>query len=84
MIVESSGISCAFRIARVFSSDPVRSFENMIFSEHVPKDIYLYDNSGATAVEGLRGMLDEAGDLVSEPFREKFELEYRRGTRAGS
>ena len=65
----------AVRIAKAFDSAPVYTLENMVFMEHMPKTIYMYDDAGPTAVDGLRATLDEAGDLVPESFRKKFEKE---------
>lgn len=65
----------AIQIARAFDADPVFTLENVVFLEHVPKTVYVYDDSGPTAVDGLRTTLDEAGDLVPELFRRKFEKE---------
>ena len=65
----------AVQIARAFDEDPVFTLENVVFLEHVPKTVYVYDDSGPTAVDGLRSTLDEAGDLVPESFRVKFEKE---------
>jgi transcriptional regulator with XRE-family HTH domain len=61
----------AVSMARAFDSDPVYTLENMLFTEHAPKNVYFYDDSGPTAVEGLRGTLEELGDLVPPSFRGK-------------
>ncbi|MBO4297932.1 MAG: helix-turn-helix transcriptional regulator [Clostridia bacterium] len=63
----------AVQMARAFDADPVYTRENMIFTEHIPETVYFYDDAGPTAVEGLRGTLDEAGYMVSASFRRKFE-----------
>ena len=63
----------AVSMARAFDSDPVYTMENMLFTEHAPKDVYFYDNSGPTAVEGLRSTLEELGDLASASFRRRLE-----------
>ncbi len=65
----------AVQIARTFDEDPVYTQENMVFLEHVPKTVYVYDDAGPTAVDGLSATLDEAGALASESFRRKFERE---------
>ena len=63
----------AVSMAAAFDGDPVYTLENMLFTEHAPKNVYFYDDSGPTAVEGLRGTLEELGDLVPPSFRGKFE-----------
>ena len=63
----------AVSMARAFDSDPVYTLENMLFTEHAPANVYFYDDSGPTAVEGLRGTLEDLGDHVSASFRRKFE-----------
>ena len=63
----------AIQMARNFDRDPVYTLENVLFTEHAPKTVYFYDDAGPTAVDGLRNTLIEAGDLVSESFRRKFE-----------
>ena len=65
----------AVQIARAFDEDPVFTLENVVFLEHVPKTVYVYDDSGPTALDGLRATLDEAGNLVPESFHRKFEKE---------
>lgn len=65
----------AVQTARAFDDGPVYTLENMIFTEHVPKSVYFYDDRGPTALDGLRGTLNEAGDLAPESFRRKFEKE---------
>ena len=66
------------RIARAFDADPIYTLENIIFAERVDKGAF-YDAAGPTAVDGLKGTLDEAvtsfGDVVTEGFRKKFEQE---------
>ena len=61
----------AVELARSFDEDPVYTLENICFTEHAPHNVYFYDDAGPTALEGLRGMLEEAGDLISASFREK-------------
>lgn len=63
----------AVQTAKRFDADPVYTLENVIFTEHIPKTVYFYDDAGPTAVEGLRGTLDEAKEMVSASFREKLE-----------
>ena len=65
----------AIQIARTFDADPVYTLENVVFLEHVPRTVYVYDDAGPTTVDGLRATLDEAGDLAPASFRWKFEKE---------
>lgn len=66
-------LQTAVRLARAFDENPVYTTENMLFTEHAPWHVYFYDDAGPTALEGLRGTLDEVGDRVSPSFRGKFE-----------
>lgn len=68
----------AFRIARKFDADPVYTFENILFTEYAPENVYFYDDAGPTAVESLKIILEEGGDAVSDGLRKKFEQEYRK------
>lgn len=63
----------AVDMAGAFDRGPIYTLENMIFTEHLPKTWYFYDDSGPTAAEGLRSTLEEVGDLASASFRRKFE-----------
>ena len=65
----------AVHLARAFDADPVYTQENMIFVEHIPNTFSAYDDAGPTAVDALRSILDECGDLVPEAFRRKLETE---------
>ena len=64
----------AVQMARDFDADPVYSLENMSFMEHVPDTVYVYDDAGPTALDALRATLAEAGGLVPESFRGRFEM----------
>ncbi|MBR6184799.1 MAG: helix-turn-helix domain-containing protein [Clostridia bacterium] len=63
----------AVQMAKAFDEDPLYTLENVIFTEHMPKTLYMYDDAGPTAVDGLRGVLDDEGKLVSASLREKLE-----------
>ena len=63
----------AVRKAEAFDKDPVYTLENMVFLEHIPKTAYIYDDSGPTAIEGLRTTMEDAKELVSGSFMKKFE-----------
>ena len=65
----------AVQMAKAYDNDPVYTLENMIFTEHMPKTVYFYDDAGPTAVDGLRISLEEACNLLPESFRRKFEKE---------
>ena len=64
----------AVRIARAFDEDPVFTLENLIFSQCAEKT-GVYDDSGPTAMDGLRSTLDECASFVSGAFRTKFDRE---------
>ena len=64
----------AVRMARAFDADPVYTMENVAFSERMDKGSF-YDNAGPTAVESMKGMLDDSPENVSDSFREKFVRE---------
>lgn len=64
----------AVRIAKAFDADPVYSLENILFTEHV-KTASVYDNAGATALEGLASTVRELDGPLSEQFRKNFEKE---------
>ena len=67
----------AFRIARTFDSDPVYSLENIVFTEHAPETLYVYDDAGPTAVEALKAFLEDTDNLVlSDSFRQSFDSLY--------
>ena len=67
----------AVQLARAFDADPVYTLENVLFTNHIPKSAYVYDDAGPTAVDGLRAILDEAEALASASFREKLEKALR-------
>ena len=64
----------AVDMARTFDGAPVYTPENMMFTEHMPHNVYFYDDAGPTAMDGLRSTMDDVGDLASDAFRRKFEL----------
>ena len=64
----------AVRMAKAFDADPVYSLENVIFSEQAKK-LTVYDDAGATAVEGLKVTMEEEKEFISEDFRKKFDRE---------
>jgi len=64
----------AVDMARTFDGAPVYTLENMMFTEHMPHNVYFYDDTGPTALEGLRSTMADVGDLASEAFRRRFEL----------
>ena len=68
-----AALHTAVRIARTFDADPVYSMENILFTETWNKPGSFYDSSGPTAIDGLKGTLAEAGDLVTASFLEKFD-----------
>lgn len=64
----------AVSMARAFDDAPVYTLENMTFTEHLPHNVYFYDDVGPTALEGLRSTMADVGDLASDAFRRKCEL----------
>lgn len=67
-------LRAAVRVAKAFDDDPVYSLENVVFSEQVKKTT-VYDDAGATAVEGLIVTMEEENEFISEEFRKKFDRE---------
>ena len=63
----------AVQTARAFDENPIYTMENMLFTDHVPKTAYFYDDLGATAVNGMRAMIREAGELIPASFLQKLE-----------
>ena len=66
----------AVRIAGAFDSDPVFTLENLIFSATSEKT-GIYDDTGPTATDGLKNMMEEQKAFISGAFRKKFEREIR-------
>ena len=64
----------AVRLAAAFDSDPVFTLENMIFPGGAEK-ILVYDDTGPTAIDGLKASLEELSSHVSAAFRKKFDRE---------
>ena len=64
----------AVRIARAFDEDPVFTLENLILSQSAEKT-GVYDDTGPTAMGGLRSTLDECAAYMSDAFRGKFDRE---------
>ena len=62
----------AAEMAVAFDRDPDYTLENMILLDHL-KQKSVYDDAGATAVEGLLNALEECGKSISRTFREKAE-----------
>ena len=61
----------AVRMARDFDENPVNTLENIVFADHVVT-CSVYDNSGATAMDGLKHVMEEEGEYASEAFRSMF------------
>ena len=64
----------ALRLAAAFDRKPVYTLENLVFAGSLEKTT-VYDDTGPTALAGLRQSLQESGPCVSDGFREKFERE---------
>ncbi len=75
----------AVRIARAFDSDPVYTLDNLMLSDSAEKTgIWVYDDTGPTAIEGLKSTIEELGSCVPEAFRKKFEREIEAAEQHGS
>ena len=61
----------AVRAARAFDADPVFTLENLIFSDE-DAVTSVYDDTGPTALDGLRSSLKSLDPFVSDAFREMF------------
>ena len=61
----------AVRMARDFDENPVTSLGNIVFADHVVTG-YVYDNSGATAMDGLKHVMEEEGEYAGKAFRSMF------------
>ena len=64
----------AVRMAMAFDGDPTFTLENMILLS-CPENQGVYDESGATAIEGLKNSIEELGSFVSDAFRAKLSRE---------
>ncbi len=64
----------AVRLAKAFDAAPVYTMENIVFYEHMT-NFSIYDNVGPTAMDGLKKTLEEAEELVTETFLQKFRRE---------
>ena len=62
----------AAEMAVAFDRDPDYTLENMILLDHM-KQKSVYDDAGATAVEGLLNALEECATFISREFWEKAE-----------
>ncbi len=64
----------AVRMAAAFDSDPTFTLENMILLSCAETQS-VYDETGATAIEGLKNSIEEFGSFVSDAFRAKLSRE---------
>ena len=65
-------LRAAIRTAAAFDKEPVFTMKNTIlFSD--PEKQSVYDDTGATAMDGLKSWMEELGPLVSDEFRKKFD-----------
>ena len=60
----------AVRTAAAFDSDPIFTLENVILLSDAEKQ-GVYDETGATAMDGLNNTLEEYGDWIPDTFRKK-------------
>ena len=75
MEASEKAMQIAVETASSFDASPLYTLENIAYIKHLPQNVYVYDDVGPTAVDGLRLILDESGDLVPQLFREKLEKE---------
>ena len=66
----------AVRKAAEFDRSPVFTLGNMVLLNN-EETLNVYDDTGPTAIAGLKSSLEQSGECVSEAFREKFEREIR-------
>lgn len=64
----------AVRMAAAFDRDPVFTLENMILLCD-PENQGVYDETGATAADGLKNTVEDLGPFVSDAFRAKLSHE---------
>ena len=64
----------AVRMAAVFDSNPIFTLENVILLSDAEKQ-GVYDETGATAIDGLKNSLEDINPFVSDAFRAKFSRE---------
>ena len=66
-----------------FDRDPIFTMENVILLR-CANEQGVYDETGATAMEGLASSLEEARPYVSDAFWEKFRREMEAARRSGT
>ncbi len=64
----------AVRVAAAFDSNPTFTLENVILLSDAEKQ-GVYDETGATATDGLKNSIEEINSFVSDAFRAKFSRE---------
>ena len=67
-------LRAAVRIAALFDSDPVFTMENVILLSDAEKQ-GVYDESGATAMDGLKSPFGDLCPFGSDTFRKKLDCE---------
>ena len=72
----------AVRMAAAFDREPVFTLANMNFLSNADQT-GVYDDTGPTALDGLKSSMKELCPCISDAFRQKFDREIRenRGTR---
>ncbi len=73
-------LRAAVRIAAAFDDAPISTMENVILLDGVEK-LVVYDESGATAIDGLKNTIEEYGTCVSGSFRAKLSREIENAIR---
>lgn len=67
-------LRAAVRTAAAFDSDPIFTLENVILLSDAEKQ-GVYDETGATAIDGLKNSIEEIHPFVSDVFRAKLTRE---------
>lgn len=73
----------AVRRAAAFDGDPVFTMENTVFLKDARKK-GIYDETGATAIDGLKNLLEDYRAFISDAFREKCVREIENAERHGT
>ena len=68
-----ASLRTAVRTAAVFDEEPVFTLENLILLNNAEKHS-LYDDTGPTAMDGLKSSLEDLSSFVSDAFRKKFDM----------
>ena len=67
-----ASLRTAVRIAAAFDSNPVYTLDNLMLSDRA-EQTGVYDDTGPTAIDGLKSSLEEFVPYFSDAFRGKFD-----------